>query len=343
MAQHSLTADNFAWARFPALQSEARLLVSVFAGLAVWTTLATVLKNQIHGLDGVTATVTPAYYSYAVRNSTLFFEGVLIFALLKLALRIHQSGLRSLIQGGWSHHRDGLLAAPVLFIAGVASFGLMMSSYTTVKVRIPSIVPFAWDDTFASLDALLFFGTDPWKAFEWIYEIPVLLYTVDFLYDLWAVLLVGSWVTCFVLTSIESARRLRYCLTLTMTWFIGGNLIAAIFSSAGPCFYEHVGSDPDRFSDLMGQLRSMPGLRSPGMQDMLWQTFQQDGIGIGGISALPSMHCATAFLFVLMFGRTPVWRAVTFGYFLVILCGSVILGWHYLVDGLVGAAVAYGC
>ena len=346
MTERTLTAAKplwSVWTRIPTFRSEARLLAPVFAGLAAWMVLATLLKNTIHGIDGATATMTPAYYGYAVRNSTLFFEGVLVIGLLKIALQIHREGLVSLTEGFWPRHRTTVMAMPMMFVAGVVSFGLLMSSYTTIKVRIPSLIPFAWDDTFASLDAALFLGTDPWRAFGWIYEIPALLRTVDFLYDLWAVLLVGSWVTCFVATGIDPARRLRFCLSLMMTWFIGGNLLALLFSSAGPCFYEHVGADPARYSELMTHLRTLPGMRSPGMQDMLWQTFQQDGLGIGGISALPSMHCATALLYVLMFGRSPIWRAVTSAYFLVILFGSVILGWHYLVDGLAGAAVSYTC
>jgi hypothetical protein len=346
MTDRSLTAESPAWpawARLPALQAETRHLLPVFASLVIWLALATGLKYMIHGTAGATATMTPAYYGYAVRNATVFFEAAVLIGMLKLALRIHREGLANLTQGSWSRHRDSLLAKPFLFLAGVASFGLLMSAYTTIKVRIPSLIPFAWDDTFASLDAAVFLGTDPWKVFGWIYEIPSLLRTVDFLYDLWAVILVGTWITCFVATKIEPARRLRYCLSLMMTWFVGGNLIALLFSSAGPCFYEHVGTDPARYTDMMTHLRTLPGMRSPGMQDMLWQTFQQDGIGIGGISALPSMHCATAFLYFLMFGRTSILRAVTFGYFLVILFGSVILGWHYLIDGLMGAAVAFTC
>ena len=346
MTDRSLIATKpawSAWARLAVGQSEARLLAPVFAGLAAWLALATLLKHTIHGIDGATATMTPAYYGYAIRNSALFCEGVLVIGLLNVALQIHRSGLASLTDGFWARHRKTLLSAPVMFAAGVVSFGLLMSCYTTIKVRIPTLMPFAWDDTFAALDASLFLGTDPWKAFGWIYDNPALLRTVDFLYDLWAVLLVGGWITCFVAGGIEPARRLRYCLSLMMTWFIGGNLLALLFSSAGPCFYEHVGADPARYSDLMTHLRSLPDMRSPGMQDMLWQTFQQDGLGIGGISALPSMHCATAFLYVLMFGRTLVWRAVTSAYFVVILFGSVILGWHYLMDGLAGIAVAYAC
>ncbi|WP_273186512.1 phosphatase PAP2 family protein [Hyphomonas adhaerens] len=346
MTDRSLTAS--VKSRFPAdrmipVRLDFRLLAAVFSGLTAWLLLAMILKNLIYSAEGSAASATPAYYRYAVRNTTLFFEGVMLIGLLRLLPQIRNAELKVVARRIWSRNRDALTAAPFMCLAGVFSFGLLMSSYSTVKARIPSIIPFAWDDTFAAWDASLAFGTDPWKLFEWVYEIPPILITLDFLYDIWAALLVGSWVTCFVASGIEPARRLRYCLSLMMTWFIGGNLLALVFSSAGPCFYEHVGTDPARYADLMTHLHSLPALRNTGMQDMLWDTFKQDGIGIGGISAFPSMHCATAFLFALMFGRTPVWRTITTAYFVVVLLGSFILGWHYMVDGLAGAAVAFAC
>ena len=340
----SRTARSLSLTRLPWRQTDMRLLVPVFAMIAAWLTLSTILKANVHGTPGATATLTASYYSYAFRNALMFFQGALIIGAVRLALGILKGGGLDYLKAAVAGRKKRLMALPLLFVAGIVSFALFMSAYSTIKVRIPTLHPFAWDDTFAAWDKALFLGHDPWTAFGFVYRTPALLRTIDFLYDLWAVLLVGSWIVCFVTGDrADMPRRLRYCLSLMVTWFIGGNLLAILLSSAGPCFYEHVGADPTHYSGLAAHLAAVPGLRAPDMQAMLWQTFQQDGLGIGGISAAPSMHCATAFLFVLMFGRTPAWRAVTGAYFCVILFGSVILGWHYFVDGLMGMAVAFAC
>lgn len=61
----------------------------------------------------------------------------------------------------------------------------------------------------------------------------------------------------------------------------------------------------------------------------------------GGISAMPSLHVATAVLFALTAWRIHWVLGVLFWFYaLVIQMGSVHLGWHYAVDGYVGATVA---
>ncbi|MCA8901043.1 MAG: phosphatase PAP2 family protein [Hyphomonas sp.] len=343
MTDHSLTRARLPAIRLPWLKDEARLMVPVFCAVGAWLVLSTFVKAFVHGTMGGAASPTGSYYDYAIRNSLMFFQAALVIGAIRLAFGILRSGDPDYLSKMIDRARANALRLPVLFVAGIASFGLFMTAYSTFKARIALMHPFAWDQRLADWDKALFLGHDPWTAFSWVYSSPALLRSVDFLYDLWAVLLVGSWMSCFVLTGLGLQRRIRYCLALLATWFVGGNLMALGLSSAGPCYYDYFGAQPGRFDGLFAHLNALPGLRAPDMQAMLWNTFVQDGIGIGGISAAPSMHCATAFLFVLMFGRTPLWRAVTGAYFAIILCGSVILGWHYLLDGLIGAPVAAAC
>ena len=80
-------------------------------------------------------------------------------------------------------------------------------------------------------------------------------------------------------------------------------------------------------------------------QKGLWQLSRADEWGyFAGISAMPGLHVGVAVLFALIAAQ----RSRLLGFLLalyatVIQVGSVILGWHYAVDGYVGALLAVLC
>lgn len=330
--------------RWFALPREDRLLLMPLgAALLAWLALACIFTWIIPNTSGGNLEKGTAFASYAIRNATYFLFGFLILTAFRFLRDSAGQDSLSYIKATWHADPKRFLAAPLMLVLGIGTFALFMFAYTTIKIRIPEMVPFLWDEAFARWDAALFGGVDPWRYFAGLYDFPAAVRFIDFIYDFWAVLLVGSWVSCFISRTHSLQRRLQYCLALILTWAIGGNLIATLLSSAGPCYYVHLFPGTDLFGAQMAALQQIEGLRAIEYQNLLWATYSSPGLGAGGISAMPSMHCATAFLFILMFGTGKVSRALTSAFFAVIFLGSFVLAWHYAIDGILAALIAYGC
>ena len=72
-----------------------------------------------------------------------------------------------------------------------------------------------------------------------------------------------------------------------------------------------------------------------GTQDMLWESYVSSQGTISGISAMPSMHVGTSVIFFLCARASGIrWLTWFTGIFAVmVMLGSVLLAWHYAVDG----------
>ena len=99
-------------------------------------------------------------------------------------------------------------------------------------------------------------------------------------------------------------------LALPAVWVVLGSVGGAVFSSAGPCYFAQVGGAVDRFAPLLARLEQIHSswpLVSQSAQHGLWELYRSKAIAFGsGISAMPSVHVATAFVAVL-FARHYGW------------------------------------
>jgi membrane-associated phospholipid phosphatase len=67
----------------------------------------------------------------------------------------------------------------------------------------------------------------------------------------------------------------------------------------------------------------------------LWEAYRQHQVAIGdGISAFPSLHVAITVLAAIAAWRVSRWLGIAAAcYALLIWFGSIMLGWHYALDG----------
>jgi hypothetical protein len=221
---------------------------------------------------------------------------------------------------------------------------LFQSAFASFKQTIPLVHGFSWDIPLMRLDNILHLGHHPWRLLEPLLFHHTILRIIDSLYMLWflALFLFCLWMAW---TQRRYLRRCFFVSTL-LVWTLLGSGLGTVFSSAGPCYYSKVintGDDP--FVPLMSKLSEIHEstfLWAVKNQVSLWQAKNDDiWLPFGGISAMPSIHLAMATIFAILALNVNKWLGVIFiGYLCTMQVGSVILGWHYAVDGYVSIILA---
>ena len=231
-------------------------------------------------------------------------------------------------------------------------WGVLIGVFGVFKQTVLRRVGFHDDLLFAQIDKALFFGTDPWKITHSLPS-PWVTLIVDRQYHVWALPMFYSVVACAFFRR-ALVFRTQYMLAYTLCWIVIGSLMAYVLPAAGPCFEGVFFRDPGSFGQLMGTLQAEQSRLAQIYPDFHLKTFDvrdylltlqatnQIGAG-GGISAMPSMHVALSALFAVAgFKLGRVWGWIATGFAVLIFIGSIHLGWHYAIDGIVGAAAAVG-
>lgn len=235
------------------------------------------------------------------------------------------------------------IGSPWLLAAAVLPFGLMpllFAGFGSLKMLIPVVSPFAWDHAFAAADRVLFLGQQPWRVTHAVFGGETATLVIDRLYTGWIAFL--SIAIAWAAIGGSRYDRARFFLSFTAAWLLLGVIGATLLSSAGPCFAAAVGADPaGEFAPLMARLAEQRNvLGAAEWQQVLWNAHANRQYGFGmGISAMPSLHNAVAVLYALTLSRrSRVLGRVGWSYAAIIWVGSIHLGWHYAVDGIVAAA-----
>jgi hypothetical protein len=217
---------------------------------------------------------------------------------------------------------------------------LCLGVYASWKWAIPRLHPFAWDPKLHDVDYHLHGGTLPWQLLQPVLGFPVVTLALDRLYALWIPL--SAVVLVWQAFRSRTFSRAHFFLTYVTVYVVLGTVLAIALSSAGPCYYGLLTGDDKPYGALMSYLQSVstktPLLAVEG-QAVLWQLYREHrDLPFLSISAMPSVHVAIAVLFALAGweANRVVGLALTL-YALVVLVGSVHLGWHYAVDGYFAA------
>jgi len=297
-------------------------MLSIAACVCLWT-----------GIDG--SKLFLPYLGVAIPASIIALLCALFVQVLLLARQGADEPVKHMQE--WFRRRYPLMLLPGLILP------IFLAGFTITKTGIPFIVGFGWEAFWAEADRLIF-REDVWQlAHSFLGErsAPVLswFYTMG-----WGVgfILVGAFVT---FSASRGTVGVFYTAMLS-TWLLGGCLTAYAFSAAGPVF-AHL-ADPEVGQQFEGLKITLANVLAERNSVRLTQLYLEHAVGShlavkgGGISAMPSMHVGAACIFVLL-GRRTLWVLPAVVFTLIIFVASGYFGYHYWVDGIAAAGIAWAC
>lgn len=145
----------------------------------------------------------------------------------------------------------------------------------------------------------------------------------------------------------DPVRRLRFIWTNCLSWVVIGNVAAVAMASVGPIYYDSFYRGLSPYRDLTASLHALDSKEEPMRlfdvsEALLEMVEDKHVVNINAISAMPSLHVAIAGAMVFYGMSINLFLgAILCFYCLLMMMGSVYLGWHYAVDGYVGILMAW--
>lgn len=210
-------------------------------------------------------------------------------------------------------------------------------TYGCIKLLVPIGHPRLFDRELWNLDARLFFGMSPNVFFVSLFGNPFVLKAIDWTYA--NAFLASLWIaSMYFLSSPARRTRIAFMNSNCLLWLLGAWLYMLV-PSLGPAY-----RFPDVWLPLAHSLE-----RTQTLQRLLMTNYQAVLHGapaniLYGIAAFPSLHVGFVSLAFFWMRKLERWGSLLFGVFLVLIfVGSVVTGWHYLIDSLAGLALAWIC
>lgn len=218
----------------------------------------------------------------------------------------------------------------------MVSFSLIQTTHLILKAYIPLINSGNFDPLLWRLDSVLGAGNDPVLMVLKLFSAPSVHRAFDILYSNLYFLALWAGVVVFF-AFLRGRSRIRFFNSFFVMWQLG-LLLYVLLPSWGPVF-----TRPEFFQET---LINMPSTVVVQRQLFFETSSLVSGqynviIRFFGLAAFPSLHVAVFVLYSLWapkVGKVWLWWNVIL--IPLTLIGSMLTGYHYLIDGIVGALVA---
>ncbi len=217
-----------------------------------------------------------------------------------------------------------------------------VQTYCWIKLAIPILHPRLFDQELWNIDQAIFFGHSPSVFLVDLFSAPAALRSVDWSYAnvFYASLLVAG---VFFASSPDRKVRVSFINSNIAMWLIGAWLYVSV-PALGPAF-----RFPEVWLPLSAYFTNTQQMQRTLVANYTTLLGYRRGVIrpvniLFGIAAFPSLHVAFEVLVLLWMRRLWRYGEIVFGIFTVlIVIGSMVTGWHYLVDGIAGAILAAIC
>jgi membrane-associated phospholipid phosphatase len=196
-----------------------------------------------------------------------------------------------------------------------------------------------WDSQLLRLDRALHFGISPSLFLLELFNSPVAYRATDLYYATLYGIIVVTYPSIFVAIAEKQLRR-AFAAAFVLVMILGWIGYAAL-PSWGPVFIQ-----PAEFEKALSYMPMTVKIQSQLFEEtssLVRNPLGQRTIVYGGIAAFPSLHVAILTLFALVSRRiSRGWFKVNILLILLMIVGSVVTGYHYLIDAYAGLILGWG-
>lgn len=311
--------------------TEKRVYVVGCSAILLLAALISILQSMLHSI-GLTVPLAQRITLTFLAIVPAFFGGILLWFVIALIRHDWRDYLRSIRSRQW------LVTSALVVTVNV----LTTYFYAVLKNSVPLLTSRNYDQALWNLDRSIFFGMSPSVFFLNLFSSHWLLMSFDWAYGHFFFVVIMFAYPSFFGHRRDDLRTAFFTGSAAM-WSVGAWLYYAV-PSLGPCY---------KFFDVWESLKSLFPF-STFWQYQLMQNYEKvlrvrEGLIdrsinlVEGIAAFPSMHVGFHVFLALWLSRiSRFWGRVAWFMAAVIFIGSVVTGWHYLIDSVVGVLLGFG-